>query len=353
MRRLWLISALVASALLPAGPAWAGEIQLDPFIVGAGSIETVDDPLYLCGTDENHGGVTFDCGASQPLGNPLETATITLLATPSAVMSDDWEFLEWQDCPTPTMDELCEITAPDTTPVQASPTAVFVDTVLPALEPIIVSRPTFAGKKQVQFKFAADEAVHYECQMDGGEISGCPDGISYFEDDLGPGAHQLTVWAIDRSENKSDPVTASFAIAAPPVVKPPATKPPVVIPPVTLLIPRVLGPRELSARVSPKRLFSLGKLRVKCPAVPVRCRVTAVLRARLAKNREPVVVARKKLTLRPSTRSAVTLRLAKRAARVLEKRSRLKTAATVTISAPDVQTRKDLAVTLRMPKPKR
>jgi hypothetical protein len=79
-------------------------------------------------------------------------------------------------------------------------------------------------------------------------------------------------------------------------------------------------------------------------------RSEATIKGRLRKGGRHVRLASKPLTLRPSSSTAVKLKLGRKVAATLRKRGRLKGTASLEVRAPDVTTRKDVAVTLRAPK---
>jgi hypothetical protein len=347
LRSGFVTATALAVGLVCAASASAAPIHIKPSMQGAGTIETSNsDPPYGCNNPEPFDVVTT-CGE---MTFDLAVTTITLVATPDDSPPGHWVFEGWapDTCPDP-IEDTCVITAtpgeptdPPAPPVM--PLAVFSDSVPPTIESVTMTRPqTVPGRNAVQFNFTANEYATFECQLDAGERSGCPSGIDYL--DLAPGSHTHTVWAIDGSGNESDPVVTPFAIEAPPVTpQPPPVTPPAIVP--TLLFPRILGPSKVIAKVSRKRTFSLGAVRLKCPGVTTPCRASAVLKGRLGKSGKAVVLARKSLRVRPSSTVAVRLRLSRKAANALKHR-RLKATAALTVKAPNVITRKDVAVVLR------
>lgn len=326
--------------LVAAGPAAAGEIQLSPSLQGAGEIEIVGDgfSFVLCGTPEPF-NIVVTC-QTQTFGNPAATSTVSLNPYADDAPPGHWDFSEWVDCPNVRPNNACEITADGTDVAVVAPKAVFTDSTPPTISSVTLKRLPTADGRSVGFTFVADEYVYYECQLNGGEITSCPNGIQYF--DLMPGDHTLTTWASDPSGNKSNPITTSFTIDGPP---PAPQAAPAAATPIKLLIPRVLGPSSVKARVSRRQVFRLGAVRTTCPAVRIRCRVLVTLKGRIGKRTG--VVARKSFRLRPSSSSALKLKLTPKAALALKARRRIKAAAAITVTAPDAATHKSVSVTLR------
>gem|GEM_PF-4667436 len=350
LRAALLTTVVLALGFVFAAPASAA-VQIDPSIQGWGAIATADgDPPYACGPPDPSGDPSVDCPATT-----FDAAVSSVTLVPTA--GDDpsgqrWSFDGWLGCPTvPTADGSCVVdsTAPEDPP--ATPTAVFVDPPPVVGTVTMVRTPVASGRDTVQFTFTADEpSASFECQLDDRLRAACESGIAFTNPAYGQ--HAFKVWAIDGATGEeSAPVETLFAIVAPQApVQPPFVPPPPAEPLPTLLFPRILGPSKVTANVSRKRTFSLGAVRLKCPAVALPCRASAVLKGRLRKRSKPVVLARKSFELAPSSRVAVKLRVTRKAAKILKQR-RLKATAALTIRAPNVTTRKDVSVVLRARRP--
>lgn len=356
MSRIVLIAVLGLLGLVAAMPASAA-VEVNPSIRGAGLIEdaTTGDDL-VCDTpswDDRAAAVPCD----QVMVQDLEAKSFR--AVPATEPVGHWVFLGWEGCVPATLTDVCTITDVDSG-TSVSPIAVFGDDTPPAIGEVFEARSGADGRT-VTFDFTADEAAAhgatFSCRLDDGAAEPCTDGTAEYPD-VAVGTHTFGVTGTDASGNVGDEWTEEFTIAAPPAnppvkppVTPPATNPPVVFP--TLLFPRVLGPSRVAVKVSRKRVLSLGRVRMRCPAGVGRCPGSVVLEGKIAKRGERIVVARKRYSLRPSTTARVKLRLTRKAARALEARRRLKVTASIAVRAPNVTTRKDVAVTLRAPKPKR
>lgn len=335
----------LAACLGVTASAVAAPIEIAPEIQGLGTITADAAPPFSCGPPASP-DVVLTC----PARTFDETVTsISLVPTPVDNPADQWSFDRWIGCPS-VEGELCLIEAAPGEPTEtAAPRAVFVDPA-PTLGEVVV---TAIARDAVRLTFSSDDlAATFECQLDTPPTAGCASGREI--SGLAPGPHTFTVWAIDPSGNVSAPVDAPFTVEAPPVATPPVvTPPPTVTPPPpfpALLIPRVLGPSSVKAKVSRKRGLSLGAVRLKCPAVAAPCRATVLLKGRLKKRGRLLVLARASIAVRPSTSVAVRLRLTRKAAKALKDKRRLRATAALTVRAPNVNTRKDVAVTLRAPR---
>ena len=347
---------------MAAGPARAGQIQSTPSIQGAGAIDVVGDvDPYSCTSSDRNDANTLVCPLGT-FGDELTPATISLQAIAPAEPADHWEFDGWDPTGCSIVaDDICTLESPDPGIVSFTPKATFDDVQGPTIGEVIETR-SGDGDRTVTFEFTADEtAAHgatFACRLDDEAPTDCSSGAVEYPD-LAVGTYTFKVTGSDASGNPStDEPTVEFTIAAPtdppgdppvkPPVKPPVTDPPVVFP--TLLFPRVLGPGSVTVKVSRKRVLSLGRVRMRCPAVTGRCPGSVVLKGRVAKGGGQVAVARKRYSLLPSSTSPVKLRLTRKAARALDTRRRLKATARVTVRAPSVTTHKDVAVVLRAPK---
>jgi len=354
-----LIVVMGLIVLVAAAPAMAGQIQFTPSIQGAGTIDVVGDvDPYSCVSSDWNDANTFVCQAGT-FGDELTPSTISLQALPPAEPAGHWELVGWDlaECSV-VADDVCTLDSLDPGIASFTPKATFDDTKGPTIGDVIETR-SGTDSRTITFELTPDEtAAHgamFACQLDGGAAENCSSGTIEYPD-LAVGTHTFEVTGTDASGNPSiDQPSIEFVIDAPPTkpptkppASPPVTKPPVIFP--TLLFPRVLGPSSVTVKVSRKRVLSLGRVRMRCPAVAGRCPGSVVLKGRIAKGGRQVAVARKRYSLRPSSTSPVKLRLTRKAARVLEAKRRLKVTASLAVRAPNVTTRKDVSVLLRAPK---
>jgi len=360
MRKAWLIVVVALSLALGLCGIAVAAVDVSLSIQGAGSVLDQDGDPWFCETGQNENPPAVECGAPVHLN---DGESMRLEAVPAPLPTGHWEFNRWDGsgCVHPP-DEPAEVCVISTLLSSGSvnPVAVFDDVKPPTIGEITELR-SGEGGRTVTFEFVADEDATFTCRLV--DVSqqdctgtGAAGAVTY--ENLAAGEYAFSVWGADASGQIGIAEELAFTIAPPPTTKhpvtpPPATTPPVVKPPVVfpaLLIPRLLGPSDLAARVSRKRTFSLGKTRVKCPAVAAPCRASAVVKGRLAKGRKPVVVARKSFRVRPSSSSPVKLRLTRKAAKAIVRQRRLKAVASLMVKAPNVTTRKDVAVVLRAPK---
>jgi hypothetical protein len=339
--RVALLAALSALAAA-AGPA-AAATTIHPSIKGAGTIQHPD-------------GGTFDCPDAR-LDDRLEALECSefttadplfaqvLRAFPRPTPPGHWE-ARWEGCPLPQLDPAeCGFAAGPTDTTYA-PVAVFDDVKAPTIGEVTEIRPGPAGT--VTFQFTADEdaddGAGFACRLDAAAPADCTSGSVTYTG-VPPGTHAFHVEGTDASGNVGAG-SKPFTIDAPAAAVPPTAPKPPFVP----LIPRVLGPSTVVAKVSRNRTFALGRVRLVCPAVSTPCPATARLRGRLRRGGKLLTVARKSELVRPATAATVRLRLSRKVAAALRQRGRLRATATLEIRAPDVTTRKDVAVTLRPPK---
>jgi hypothetical protein len=263
--RLALLTALLTLAL--ASSAAAGPIQITPSITGAGTVETPEGVQFPCPTDNFDDRVTVPC-----LRQDIDQDGLTIVAVPNPTPVDHWELSGWQGCDGVVAGATCSMATLPGDPLTTTPTAVFDDVKPPTVHTVTEIRPGPQGA--VTFEFAADEGkddgATFECWLDEQPPADCTEGSAAYTD-VAPGSHTFYVQGTDASGqvSKEDKATP-FTIDAPPIPESPG--PPAVLPTPTFpAIPRVLGPSAVTAKVSLKRTFSLGKVRLVCPAVAIPC----------------------------------------------------------------------------------
>jgi hypothetical protein len=334
----------------------AATVDVDAGIRGAGTIEDATSAVVLpCEPASFDEATTVMC---TPFQVP-DAGSVGLRAVPAAEPAGHWELAGWEGCGHLTPMEVCQIDD-GASGTSISPIAVFNDDTGPTIDEEVIETRSGEDERTVSFEFTADEtAVHgatFACKLDDDPAEDCSSGTIEYPD-LAVGDYSFSAQGTDASGNDGAEVTYEFAIEAPPIdppptgpptTKPPPTKPPVVFP--TLLFPRVLGPSAVTAKVARTRTFLLRGTRVKCPAVTKPCPAKAVLKGKLRKGKASVVLARQSFSVRPRTSSPVKLRLTRRAFKTLVAKRRLKAVASLTVRAPNVTTRKDVAITLRAPK---
>jgi hypothetical protein len=339
--RLALLTALLTLAL--ATSAAAGPVRLTPSITGAGAVETLEGDQFSCPTENFDDHVTAPC-----LRQDFDRDAVTIVAVPRPTPEGHWEFSGWLGCDGFVAGTTCSMSSFPGDALSTTPTANFDDVKAPSVHTVTEIRPGPQGA--VTFEFAADEdkddGATFACWLDEQPPTDCTEGTIAYTN-VGAGSHTFFVSGTDASDQTPDsPKATPFTIDAPPI--PDSSGPAVVLPPPTFPpVPRVLGPNAVTAKVSAKRVFSLGKVRLGCPAVARPCTASASVKGRLRKGGKAVKLAGKSFTVRPSSTAAVKLTLGRKAARALAKRRRLAAKATLEIRAPDVTTRKDVAVTLR------
>jgi hypothetical protein len=333
MRCAAALTSLALAALVASASASAAALHFQPSIRGAGAVEA-EPPSgpYACSSANQDDRASVQC-------SPQETfdGSLVVRAVPSGSPTGHWSFVEWQGC-ADAVGDVCSMEAL-TEDATFTPTAVFDDTIAPTVTSLIES---FANPEKTagSFSFATDEAGTLECRLDAGAFAPCASPHSLTG--LSVGQHTLTVHALDASGNQSADVSATW-LTAEAAMAPPAG--PFVL---SFSAARILGPSAVRAVVFEDRRFSLPKVRVRCPAGELSCRLRIVAKAKLGQRApKPAVVARRAYVL-PAGRSApVKLVLRRNAMAALKRRGRLKAAVTISARAGGVTTTKLLAASLR------
>jgi hypothetical protein len=151
----------------------------------------------------------------------------------------------------------------------------------------------------VTFSSTAADVQRFECSLDGGAFAACASPQTF--SGLAPGAHVVTVRAVDRAGNTGPEVASTFTVSEP------AGSGDATLPAVTVT------PKSLRASKSGK-----VKVRVRCPDAEIRCSVKLTLK------RGNAAAARKTLTVAGGLSRWVTLRLDRATRSRLAARGRLK-----------------------------
>lgn len=151
----------------------------------------------------------------------------------------------------------------------------------------------------VTFPSTAADVQRFECSLDGGAFAACASPQAF--SGLAPGAHGVTVRAVDRAGNTGPEVASTFTVSEP------AASGDTTLPAVTVI------PKSLPASESGK-----VRVRVRCPGAEIRCSVKLTLK------RGNTTAARKTLTVAGGLSRWVTLRLDKATRSRLAARGRLK-----------------------------
>jgi hypothetical protein len=343
--RIALLAALLTLVL--AAPAGA-DTTVHLGMQGNGVVVDEADEPFSCAPSFDESD-TVECVTFAVPG----TTAVRMRAVEPAEPAGHWVFDRWDgtgcasSAVTGEPKEVCVVGGP-VGDADVSPVAVFTDVKGPTIETVTETRSGARGST-VRFDFTADEdASHgatFSCQLGGQAPADCSTGTMTYAD-MAPGSYELVVSGTDASGQAGPTVGRQFTVNPPPTGETPG--PPVVLaPPVFPPVPRILGPNAVTAKVSARRRLSLRKVRLVCPAVASPCAGAVALKGRLRKGGARVTLARKAVKLRPSSTAGVRLRLTRKAARALTERRRLTAKAALTLRAPDVTTRKEIAVTLR------
>ncbi|QSX31984.1 DUF1996 domain-containing protein [Shewanella cyperi] len=89
----------------------------------------------------------------------------------------------------------------------------------PSLDSVSPAAPTFKLKPEsvtqeafATFEFVADDAVNFECQLDGGHVTDCSSPLFLYP--LSPQEHQLSVWSLDINGKRSEVAIAQWRVSS-------------------------------------------------------------------------------------------------------------------------------------------
>jgi hypothetical protein len=170
------------------------------------------------------------------------------------------------------------------------------------------------------FSSPAADVVRFECSLDGGAFGACTSPKDFTG--LAPGAHTVTIHAVDRTGNTGPDASKSFSIASPTSTSGSGQSSggQGTTPTLDTSAPRVTFVAK-SLRASKKGTIGV---RVGCPATEASCRITIDLK------RGKTLVAHKTVTVTGGKTKNVTLQLTKASRRTLSKAHTLKVSALIT-----------------------
>ncbi len=209
-RRRLVSSALLALLLLltlGALPAFAGDLRVQSYVQGAGTI-TYSFGAASCNMTGNlDERVTQYCG--QRVNGGAGSMSGRIWATPAASPPNNWQFVRWENCPNPSGNS-CYMEAPFLSAGTFAPKAIFDDTRAPT---ITLGSTSYPGGRSVTVPFSVDEPTGaVDCQLDGGGWTGCQSGGTTHYGGLSEGGHTLRVRAADKSGQQGYSEVRSFTI---------------------------------------------------------------------------------------------------------------------------------------------